>query len=49
MPYPLELIESEGGVGVYFNAGEGTEIMTGYNEVISGLKKRGGGCSGPVQ
>ena len=40
-PYPPELIESEDGVGVYFNAGEGTEIMTGFNQVVSGLKKRG--------
>jgi hypothetical protein len=41
LSYPPELIKSEGGVGVYFNAGEGTEMMTGFNEVISGLKKRG--------
>jgi hypothetical protein len=41
LSYPPELIKSEGGVGVYFNASEGTEMMTGFNEVISGLKKRG--------
>jgi hypothetical protein len=41
LPYPPELLEREDGVGVYFNAHEGTEIMTGFNEVISGLKKRG--------
>jgi hypothetical protein len=40
-PYPPELLECETGVGVYFNAGEGTEMMTGFNDVISGLKKRG--------
>jgi hypothetical protein len=40
-PYPPELLECETGVGVYFNAGEGPEMMTGFNEVISGLKKRG--------
>jgi hypothetical protein len=40
MLYPPELLESEDEVGVYFNASEGPEIMTGFNEVISGLKKR---------
>jgi hypothetical protein len=41
MPFPGDLIESENGVGVYYNADEGTEIMTGFNSIISGLKKRG--------
>ena len=39
--FPPELIECENGVGVYFNAGEGTEIMTGFNYVVSGFKKKG--------
>jgi hypothetical protein len=38
---PPELIEQEDGLAVYFNAGEGQEIMTGFNDVVSGLKKRG--------
>lgn len=38
---PPELIEQEDGLAVYFNAGEGQEIMTGFNDVIRGLKKRG--------
>jgi uncharacterized phage-like protein YoqJ len=41
LTFPPELIESEHGVGVYFDAGEGTEIMTGFNYVVSGFKKRG--------
>jgi hypothetical protein len=41
MPYPHELIENEKGIGVYFKAGEGTEIMSGFNDVIRGLKKKG--------
>jgi hypothetical protein len=38
---PPELLEQEDGLAVYFNAGEGQEIMTGFNDVVSGLKKRG--------
>jgi hypothetical protein len=38
---PSELIEQDNGLAVYFNAGEGQEIMTGFNDVVSGLKKRG--------
>lgn len=38
---PPELLEQEDGLAVYFNAAEGQEIMTGFNEVVSGLKKRG--------
>lgn len=38
---PPELIEQEDGLAVYFNAGEGQEIMTGFNDVVSGLKKWG--------
>jgi len=41
MPYPPEIIENENGVGVFFNPGEGTEIMLNFNDVTSGLKKRG--------
>lgn len=38
---PPGLAENENGVAAYFNAGEGQEIMTGFNDVVSGLKKRG--------
>jgi hypothetical protein len=38
---PPELLEQENGLAVYFNAGEGQEIMVGFNDVASGLKKRG--------
>ncbi len=39
--YPPELMESDNGIGVFFNPGEGTEMMIGFNDVMSGLKKRG--------
>jgi hypothetical protein len=45
LPYPPELIERKDGIGAYFHAGEGPEIMTGFNEVVSGLKKRGHGVT----
>ena len=38
---PPELIEQEDGLAVYFNADEGQEIMTSFNDVVSGLRKRG--------
>ncbi len=38
---PPELIGQENGIAVYFNAGEGQEIMVGFNDVVSGLKKQG--------
>ncbi len=41
MPFPRDLLENESGVGVYYNPDEGTEIMTGFNNIISGLKKKG--------
>jgi len=41
MPFPRDLLETENGAGVYYNPDEGTEIMTGFNSIISGLKKRG--------
>jgi hypothetical protein len=41
MPIPRDLLESENGIGVYYNSDEGTEIMTGFNNIISGLKKKG--------
>lgn len=45
MPIPRDLLECENGVGVYYNLDEGTEIMTGFNSIISGLKKRGDNLS----
>jgi hypothetical protein len=41
MPFPRDLLESENGVGVYYNPDEGTEIMTGFNNIISGFEKKG--------
>lgn len=45
MPIPRDLLECESGVGVYYDPDEGTEIMTGFNSIISGLKKRGNNLS----
>jgi hypothetical protein len=41
MPFPRDLLESENGVGVYYNPDDGAEIMTGFNNIISGFKKKG--------
>ena len=41
MPFPSDLLENDNGVGVYYNPDEGTEIMTGFNNIIGGLKKKG--------
>ncbi|MBI2957680.1 MAG: DUF3843 family protein [Chloroflexi bacterium] len=43
--YPQSLLESKNGVGVYCNTDEGDEVMTGFNDIISGLKKRGAGLT----
>ena len=34
-------MESENGIGIYFNPDEGQEIMVEFNDVINGLKKKG--------
>ena len=39
--YPPELVNSSNGLAVYFNPGEGVEIVTEYNTLVSGLQKRG--------
>ncbi len=41
MSFPRELLDSETGVGVYYNPDEGTEIMIGFNNIVSGLNKKG--------
>jgi hypothetical protein len=41
MPFPRDLLDSEKGIGVYYNPDEGMEIMTGFNSIISGFDKRG--------
>jgi len=38
--YPADILDSNG-VGVFFNPGEGTELMTHFNDVINSLEKRG--------
>ena len=41
MHLPDELLNSEDGIGVYFNPDEGIEIMRGFDDIINGLKKEG--------
>jgi len=41
LSFPRDLIENESGVGVYYNQDEGQEMMTGFNDIVSGLKKKG--------
>lgn len=41
MPFPRDLLESKNGVAVYYNPDEGTEIMTVFNDIVSGFKKKG--------
>ena len=45
-PYPAinlpeHTLNSEDGIGVYFNSAEGMEIMTGFNNIKKGLSKKG--------
>jgi hypothetical protein len=39
--FPDELLNSENGVGVYFNSEEGTDIMLQFDNLLNGLKKEG--------
>jgi hypothetical protein len=41
MNLPDYLLNSDDGIAVYFNPGEGTEIMTGFDDVKSGFEKKG--------
>jgi Protein of unknown function (DUF3843) len=36
-----DLLACEDGIGVYFNPDEGQEMMTGFDDVLRGLQKRG--------
>jgi hypothetical protein len=41
MNLPRELLESKDGIGVYFNPDEGMEIIQDFNDLLTGLRKRG--------
>lgn len=41
MSLPPDLLEAEGGIGVYFNPEEGMEIVQEFDDLLSGLRKRG--------
>ena len=45
LSFPAHLLENNEGIGVFFNPDEGQEIMTGFNDIISGLKKKGIGLN----
>jgi Protein of unknown function (DUF3843) len=45
MNIPRELLESKDGIGVYSNPDEGMEIMPDFNDILSGLKKKGNGLT----
>jgi len=45
MNIPRDLLESKNGIGEYFNPNEGMEIMTDFNDILSGLKKKGRGLT----
>jgi len=38
---PTDLLESDNGVGLYFNPNEGQEIMRDFYDIINGFKKKG--------
>jgi hypothetical protein len=40
-----ELLECDDGIGVYFNSDEGQEMMTSFDDVLSGFQKRGNDLS----
>ncbi|MCD4664147.1 MAG: DUF3843 family protein [Bacteroidales bacterium] len=39
--YPESLLESDNGIGVFFNPDEGQEIMREFNDIINGFQKKG--------
>ena len=41
MSLPPDLLESKDGIGVYFNPEEGMEIIQDFDDLLSGLRKRG--------
>jgi hypothetical protein len=45
MNLPRELLESKGGIGVYFNPEEGMEIVQDFDDLLAGLRKRGTGLT----
>ncbi len=45
MNLPRDLLESKNGIGVYYNPDEGMEILPDFNDILSGLKKKGRGLT----
>ena len=41
MSLPPDLLDSNDGIGVYFNPEEGMEIIQDFDDLLSGLRKRG--------
>ena len=42
---PPDLLEANDGIGVYFNPDEGMEILPDFNDILSGLIKKGRGLT----
>lgn len=42
---PPDILECDDGIGVYFNRDEGQEMMTSFDDVISGFQKQGNGLN----
>jgi len=45
LSFPRDLVENKNGVGVYHNPDEGWEMMTGFNNIVNGLRKKGAGLT----
>jgi len=43
--YPQDLLDSDDGIGLFYNPDEGMEIMLSFNDLLSGLEKKGGNLS----
>ncbi|MFH1934192.1 MAG: DUF3843 family protein [Pseudomonadota bacterium] len=39
--FPPELLDSDNGIGIYFNPNEGQEVMREFYDIINGFKKKG--------
>jgi len=41
MTYPEHILNCTTGIGLYYDPGQGVEMMTGFNDVLDGLAKQG--------
>ncbi len=45
--YPQDILDSDDGIGLFYNPDEGMEIMLSFNDLLSGLEKKEGNLSEP--